>query len=228
MYHGKTDVRYLPALCVYRNSQFSSAEFACKLHTGTDLTGVECSRHASAQEGICSKGIWFYWRNHAAFVQNVDKILDLQSIEKSFLTLSQMGTSLGPHLISLLRGARWEGAPGSAGAGAVAADRRRAIARSRRLSSALSAARAAGGHRAAHREYGDVPLERSAAAVHAQTGCLSSWPELASPDREGVRRVGQMGGQRVEGLSGAAWSCCFGGRAGSRIIAWVGPWRLCR
>ena len=83
---------------------------------------------------------------------------------------------MGPHLISLLRGARWEGAPGSAGAGAVAADRRRAIARSRRLSSALSAARAAGGHRAAHREYGDVPLERSATAVHAQTGCLSSWP----------------------------------------------------
>ena len=41
---------------------------------------------------------------------------------------------MGPHLISLLRGARWEGAPGSAGAGAVAADRRRAIARSRRLS----------------------------------------------------------------------------------------------
>ena len=90
VYHGKTDVRYLPALCVYRNSQFSSAEFACKLHTGTDLTGVECSRHASAQEGICSKGIWFYWRNHAAFVQNVDKILDLQSIEKSFLTLRQL------------------------------------------------------------------------------------------------------------------------------------------
>jgi hypothetical protein len=134
-----------------------------------------------------------------------------------------MGTSLGPHLISLLRGARWEGAPGSAGAGAVAADRRRAIARSRRLSSALSAARAAGGHRAAHREYGDVPLERSAAAVHAQTGCLSSWPELASPDREGVRRVGQMGGQRVEGLSGAAWSCCFRGRAALGLLVAHSP-----
>ena len=129
-----------------------------------------------------------------------------------------MRTSVGRHLISRLRAARWEGAPVSAGAGAVAAGRRRAIARSRRLSSAPSAARAAGGHRAAQRGYGDVPLERSVAAVHAQTGCLSSWPELASPDREGVRRVGQMGGQRVEGLSGAAWSCCFGGRAALGLL----------
>ena len=61
------------------------------------------------------------------------------------------------------------------------------------------------------------------AAVHAQTGCLSSWPELASPDREGVRRVGQMGGQRVEGLSGAAWSCCFGGRAALGLLVAHSP-----
>ena len=31
--------------------------------------------------------------------------------------LSQMGTSVGRHLISRLRGARWEGAAGSAGLG---------------------------------------------------------------------------------------------------------------
>ena len=120
---------------------------------------------------------------------------------------------MGRHLISHLRGARWEGAAGSARAGAVAAGRRRTIARSRRLSSSLSAARAAGGYRAAQRGCGDVPRDRSFEAVDAPTGCLVGWPELASPDREGVRRVGQMGGQRVEGLSGAAWSCCFGGRA---------------
>ena len=137
-----------------------------------------------------------------------------------------MGTSLGPHLISLLRGARWEGAPGSAGAGAVAADRRRAIARSRRLSSALSAARAAGGHRAAHREYGDVPLERSAAAVHAQTGCLSSWPELASPDREGVRRVGQMGGHAASVLRGSVG--LRGAAVSGAGLRWAFSWRTLR
>ena len=42
------------------------------------------------KRGFAARGFGSDWRNHAAFVQNVDKILDLQSIEKSFLTLRQL------------------------------------------------------------------------------------------------------------------------------------------